>query len=200
MYFFRELCSHLKNHGIALIYTDTIPGFVGDAFSAIARKKIYSLKKRTIQKKLACAFASIKQIEKIAELNQTEKKILKKYFPGELTIILKVKKNHQLLFGKTIAARIPNCPFLLKLLSFYNNPFVLTSSNFSGQKEFTNIVKIKKQFSVNNFFKTQFSKNKINFFLLDKKLILKPMASSIIQVVDNEIKFLRYGRIKEIEV
>lgn len=178
-----------------LIHTDTIPGFIADAFSAVARKNIYSLKKRTTQKKLACAFKDIKQIEKITELNQIEKKILKKYFPGELTIILKVKKNHQLLFGKTIAARIPNCPFLLRLLSFYNRAFVLTSSNFSGQKELTNIVKIKKNFSENKFFK-----NKINFFLLDKKLILKPIASSIIQVIDDEVKFIRYGRIKEIKV
>ena len=189
MLFFKKFSSQLRKDGIVLIRTDTVPGFIGDAFSLLARKNIYSLKKRITQKKLACAFKNIEQIKKYTLLNQKEEQIIEKYLPGKLTIILKVKKKYCFYFGKTIAVRIPNCPFFLKLLSFYNRPVVLTSSNISGEKEITNTKLIAKKFSNKN----------LNFFLLDKNFTFKVIPSSIVQVINGEVKFIRYGKIKKIE-
>ena len=75
--------------------------------------------------------------------------MLKKFWPGEYTFILK-RKPGIVLYGldeRTVAIRIPRYPFLSNLLKKIDRPLVQTSSNVSGQPPLQNIKDIIKIFS-----------------------------------------------------
>ncbi|MDR3152214.1 MAG: L-threonylcarbamoyladenylate synthase [Bifidobacteriaceae bacterium] len=128
----------LKEGKILEIKTDTLPALVCDPYNIKAIKQIFSLKKRPTSKQLPL-FIPIKWNEKslIDPWNTLEKKIIKKFWPGPLTIIKKFScqapKRPVLGDPKdTIALRCPNYGPLLEILNKFG-PIASTSSNISGQ-------------------------------------------------------------------
>jgi L-threonylcarbamoyladenylate synthase len=93
------------------VETDTVLGII-----SLSSNLIYTIKKRSRNKKLIRFISSIDEIEHLSEL---EKQILKKYWPGGLTII----KNG-------IGYRMPNHPKLLQLINMTNKVFS-SSANLS---------------------------------------------------------------------
>ena len=80
----------LKNGGVAIFPTDTVYG-IGTLPKKEYMEKIYKIKKRDFSKKI---IALISDKNKLAELiNETDENIkkieniLKKYWPGELTVL-----------------------------------------------------------------------------------------------------------------
>lgn len=134
----------LKRGGVVVCPTDTVCGFLADASNKKAVDKIYKIKKRPKSKPLSVFVKDLKMAREIAYINEEQAKILKKFWPGKYTFILKRKLNIKL-FGvkrKTIAIRIPKHPFLNKLLKKINIPLVQTSVNISAQLPLNNIQEI----------------------------------------------------------
>ena len=146
--------SAIKKGEVVICPTDTVYGFLADALNKKAVEKIFKIKKRARQKPLPVFIKDIKMAKELAEINEKQEKILKKYWPGKYTFILKRKElrdvgDHTILWGvdkKTIALRIPKYKFLNDLLKKINKPLVQTSVNISGQASLTKIDDIIKQF------------------------------------------------------
>ena len=176
----------LKSNGLVILPTDTIYGIAADANSDSAIQKIYNLKKRSKKKPIAIFLKNIIEIEKNFILNDLEREIIQKYIPGAITIILRPKKNNK--FSKllnqnndSVAVRIPNHKFCLKLLNEFSGPIAISSSNVSGQKEINNINLLEKQFN-----------NDVDL-IIEGELGKEQIASTIIKIENNEVKILRQG-------
>ena len=176
----------LKSNGLVILPTDTIYGIAADANSDSAIQKIYNLKKRSKKKPIAIFLKNIIEIEKNFILNDLEREIIQKYIPGAITIILRPKKNNK--FSKllnqnndSVAVRIPNHKFCLKLLNEFSGPIAISSSNVSGQKEINNINLLEKQFN-----------NDVDL-IIEGELGKEKIASTIIKIENNEVKILRQG-------
>ncbi len=120
--------SILEKGGVIICPTDTVYGFLADASNKKAVAKIYKIKKRPKSKPLPVFVSSIKMARELAEINDRQEKVLKKYWPGAYTFVLPKKK------GGTIALRMPKHAFLQKLLKKIDRPLVQTSVNISGQE------------------------------------------------------------------
>lgn len=110
----------LKKGGVVICPTDTVYGFLADASNKKAVAKIYNIKKRPKSKPLAVFVTDLKTAGELAQIDEEQNKILKKYWPGKYTFVLPKKG------GETIALRIPKHVFLQKLLKKINRPLLQT--------------------------------------------------------------------------
>lgn len=112
--------------------TDTVYGIGCDIFDLDNIKKIYDIKKRSLDKPLACLCADLEQIKEIAVVDDKIISLIKTFLPGPLTLILKSKEHVKSMIGyDTIGVRIPNSLTALNLLK-ENGPMLTTSVNDSG--------------------------------------------------------------------
>lgn len=156
----------IKRGGVVICPTDTVYGFLADATNKKAVEKIYKIKKRPKSKPLPVFARDIKMAKQIAEINARQEKILRKYWPGKYTFVLKSKIKRQksklqfknkkfteklsnLVVSKdnTIGIRIPKYKFLNDLLKSINRPLAQTSVNISGEPPLTKIEDIETRFA-----------------------------------------------------
>lgn len=125
----------LKGGGVAIVPTDTVYGLICDGLNEKAKKRIYEIKGRSLNKPLIGFVDSIEKVEKFAEVRPEKIDILKDNWPGAVTFILKAKKplSHITTKTSTIAFRIPDNEFLLKLIKKFDI-LASTSANISGEK------------------------------------------------------------------
>lgn len=120
--------------------TDTVYG-VGvryDDTSAIERLKW--VKGRPEDKPFPMMVSSVTQLEKVAWLDVNIIKIINKFTPGALTLVLNKKDNVSdvVTNGKsTIAVRIPDDRFVLDLIDAVGIPLLVTSANLSNKPSCT---------------------------------------------------------------
>lgn len=134
----------LKKGGVIVCPTDTVYGFLADATNKKAVEKIYKIKKRPKLKPLSVFVKDFKMAQELAEIDSRQAKVLKKFWPGKVTAVLK-RKSGVKIYGvakDTIAIRIPNHKFLNTLLKKVNRPLVQTSVNISGKPPLNNIQEI----------------------------------------------------------
>ncbi|OGZ65238.1 MAG: threonylcarbamoyl-AMP synthase [Candidatus Staskawiczbacteria bacterium RIFCSPHIGHO2_02_FULL_43_16] len=170
--------SVLKKGGVVIVPTDTVYGFIADAGNKKAVKKIYKIKKRPKAKPLPVFVSSIKMARQLAEIDASQFKILRKYWPGKYTFILSRNLpdvGRRVLYGqdkKTIALRIPNHAFLQKLLKKVNRPLVQTSVNISTQEPLKTAEQIM----------TTFGENRLVGLIITVDKPLKSKSSKIIDL------------------
>ncbi len=115
----KDACDSIKKGGVVVFPTDTVYGIGCDPYNKDAINKIYKIKGREKTKQLPVLAYSKKEIKKIAYLDENSEKISDKFWPGPLTLILKVKDKkieESLGLEGKIAVRIPNHPCMLALL------------------------------------------------------------------------------------
>jgi len=133
----KQAAEVIKKGGLVVFPTDTVYGLGANAFLPEARKKIYWIKERSFDKPLIFLLDEIKKIYPlISELPKNAKKLIKKYWPGPLSIIFKSSPLGTILTGgsRTIGLRIPDNQIALSLISASGVPLATTSANLSGEK------------------------------------------------------------------
>lgn len=124
----------ISEGGVVICPTDTVYGFLADAENKKAVEKIYKIKKRPKSKPLPIFVKDIKMAKCLAEISKAQEVVLKKYWPGKYTFILKSKKPIDIgSRSNTIALRIPKHKFLNSLLKKIDKPLAQTSVNISGR-------------------------------------------------------------------
>ena len=124
-----------KNHCIA-VPTETVYGLAGNAYSDMAVKKIFKLKKRPVNNPLIVHYYDINKLGKDCYINGNFIKLYNKFSPGPITFILKLKNNSKISRfitnkKKNLAVRFPKHPMLRKLLKNLNYPLAAPSANIS---------------------------------------------------------------------
>lgn len=180
----KEIKAILDNDGLIIIPTDTVYGIACNAFSDYAIEKLFQVKKRDRNKPINVLSDSIEKLKIVVkEFNEVENKLIKKFFPGALTIICQKRDNISNLLTanlKTIGIRIPNNDIALKILASYPYPLAVTSANISGEKTDTNIKELISDFADN-----------VDIFI-DGGYISN-LASTIVKTDNNYITVLRQG-------
>lgn len=162
--------------------TDTAYGLGADFQAPAAFKKIYLIKNRPKNKKVALVAASLKQVKKFFRLNKKELSLAKKYWPGPLTIILPLR-NKKLKLG----VRVPKNSLAREICKRFGKPITATSANLAGEKECYQIKDVIKQFS---------RKKCRPDLIIDAGLLKKVKPSTLVKLENNEIKIIRQGTIK----
>ncbi len=139
-----DFAINLLEQGKILAFpTETVYGIGGDINSKLAAEAVYSIKKREAKKPLSAHISSIDMIEDLIESpSELFYKLVDKFLPGPLAIIVKRKKERIKDFITsgldTISIRFPNDDNCLKLISSFGRPLAATSANISGEVAFTN--------------------------------------------------------------
>lgn len=182
-----EIKDVLDNDGLIIFPTDTVYGIACNSFSDAAIKKLFLAKNRSFDKPIGVLTNSIEKIDKIANnINDLERELVDKYFPGNLTIIFDKKNNVSNLLTankNTIGIRIPDNEIALQILRSYKYPLATTSVNLAGKKEGTEI----------NDFIDEF-KDKVDIIIDGGKT--NEIPSTIVRVENNKINILREGSLK----
>jgi L-threonylcarbamoyladenylate synthase len=128
-----------KNGGIIVYPTDTVYGIGCDPYNKKSVDRIYQIKQRPKTKPFPILAYSLDVVSEIADFDNDSKKIASKFWPGPLTLILKLKDEklkESLNLHEKIAIRVPNNQCLLNLLKM-SKLLIGTSANLSGEGSFT---------------------------------------------------------------
>lgn len=173
----------IENGAVIVCSTDTVYGLVADATNKKAVEKIFKIKQRPKNKPLPIFIKDIKMARELAVIDKNQEKILKRYWPGKYTFVLKRKSGIKI-YGvakNTIALRIPKYRFLNDLLKKINKPLAQTSVNISGKPALTKIADII----------SQFGRPGLPILIVDGRDLLKNKPSVIIDLTKDKIKTLR---------
>jgi len=122
--------------GIAIYPTDTVYGIGCDVFNEKSVLKIFELKKREM-KPFPILLSEPEVAAEIAEVSELAERLMKHFWPGELTLKVYPKKKIPKYFldeeGK-IAIRVPDHPVPRMLAKHIAGIIVGTSANISGMK------------------------------------------------------------------
>jgi len=134
--------NELKKGNIIVFPTETVYGIGANAFNKKAVKKIFKVKGRPADNPLIVHIASKKQLNLIAkEIPIKAKNLIKKFWPGPLTLVLKKKALIPSIVTanlKTVAVRMPKHNVALKLIRLLKKPIAAPSANIAGKPSATN--------------------------------------------------------------
>ena len=182
-----QIATKAINDGAIVIFpTDTVYGIGCNPYDHEAVLSLYEIKKREKTKPFPVIGYSKKEIEAIAEFNPLEEKIAEKFWPGPITLILKVRDKEiqeSLDLRGKIAVRVPNNQCVLSLLKECKL-LVGTSANISGTTPFNDPKECDKNLSGYDL-------------LIDGGIISGQGESTIVEIENNDVKILRKGSISE---
>jgi len=132
----RKCAAVLRSGGIAAYPTDTVYGLGSDVHNVEAVIKIFTAKQRPLNLPLPVLICDLSQLAELtADIPPLAKKLMAKFWPGGLTIVLAASPafNSPALAGsRKIAVRIPAHAVTLKLIEEFGRPIVGTSANLHG--------------------------------------------------------------------
>ncbi|EAZ94443.1 translation factor, SUA5-family protein [Flavobacteria bacterium BAL38] len=165
--------------------TETVYGLAGNAFSDVAIKKIYEVKKRPSFNPLIVHIKSFDFLDTIAtEIPEKAHLLANAFWPGPLTLLLKKQPTISNLVTAnldTVAVRIPNHPVALELLHQLDFPLVAPSAN-----PFTRISPTKAEHVA------QYFENEIDM-VLDGGTCTAGVESTIVGFESNKVIVYRLG-------
>ena len=179
-----EVVEAFKNHNVLAIPTDTVYG-VGVLYGDIEDlNRLKHAKHRPETKPIPMMVSNVEQMKQIAKVDQRTEKLVKAFLPGPLTLILPVSDSLNLEFtnGKeTVAVRIPDEEFILKVIDELNTPLCVSSANVSGKPAALSLKEVKE--------------NLPNIDAAVKGVCKEMQASTIVDCTQEELRILREGPI-----
>ncbi len=138
-------CASLIDGGSIIIFpTDTVYGIGCDPLNDDSVLKLFKIKNRPLDKHLPILTDNILHLSHLVEVTEKAKILINRFWPGPLTLILKLKKNGSLTsryaFDDTIAIRIPDNKCTINLIHLTENKLLVgTSANLSNHSPLTNL-------------------------------------------------------------
>lgn len=151
----------IRRGGLVIFPTETVYGLGADAFNAAAVAEIFRVKGRPEGKPLIVHVSKKYMINLLArDIPRVARKLVKKFWPGPLTLILQSRASILTLVSgssafmlhsmkaqrstkRTVAVRMPDHPVALALIRAAG-PLAAPSANLSGQKPPTRVSEIPK--------------------------------------------------------
>lgn len=175
----------LDNHGVIAFPTETVMG-LGVYFDDFeAYNKLNRVKERPEDKPYSMMLKSPKDIEKYAYIDDKTIKIINRFMPGPLTLLLKAKEGlpKWVTHGSgIIGIRVPDHDVSLALLNAVEKPLLVPSANKSGKPPAVTSKQVEEIF-----------KNELDFIVSGEANLDKP--STILDLTKGEIVVVRAGPI-----
>ena len=191
---YEEIERYLKAGKLIIYPTDTVYGVGGIIELEETIENIYKAKERNFKSPLIVLVSDMEKIEKIAYINEKNRekieKLIKRFWPGGLTIILKRKDNVPDIMvsgGATVGVRMPEHEIALNIISRAGGMLPTTSANISGEATPKSYAELSEKF-----------KSRVDI-IVDGGECPIGSASTIIDMSD-EPKILRLGAISVEEI
>lgn len=133
-----EAIEVLKKGGIAVFPTDTVYGIGCRLDNEESLKRLFSIRNRPEEKAVLVVVDSVEMAQTYLQPipEDVRRKLMNKYWPGGLTIVLPCKTNFVPSIARggrlTLGVRQTNHSILLEILKELNVPLVAPSANFAG--------------------------------------------------------------------
>ena len=142
-----------KNYCIG-VPTETVYGLAANAYSDMAINEIFKLKRRPKNNPLIVHYSNLDDLKKDCLINENFFKLYKKFSPGPITYILKLKKNSKISKyvtnnKKNLAVRFPNHNVFKTLLKSLDYPLAAPSANVSNGLSPIQALDVKEEFGSN---------------------------------------------------
>jgi L-threonylcarbamoyladenylate synthase len=180
----------IRRGGVIAFPTETVYALAGDANSAQALMRIYTLKKRIATSPMAILVKDLKTAEQIAVFNDLAYKLGHKFCPGPLTLILPAQKDAAIVrtAGDNIGIRIPSHLIAQQILQALNIPLIGTSANLSGEPSALCADQVRQYFD-----------NQLDL-IINESDIIGVEASTIVDLTVSPPRILRVGAILPAEI
>ena len=179
--------SVLQNGGIVAFPTETYYGLAIDPDCESAVAKLFEVKQRQAHKPLLLLIDSIEQLnELVSEIPFPYHDLIKKYWPGPLTLIFPARDTlSKLLTGNsgTVGARISPHPIARELVRKMGKPITATSANLSGRESARSALEVLQMF-----------KDKIDY-ILDGGETAAGLCSTVCGLKNGVLTVLREGQV-----
>ncbi len=142
---------YLDTNNCIGVPTETVYGLAANAYSNSAVKKIFNLKKRPKNNPLIVHYQDINSLRKDCLINDNFIKLYKKFSPGPITYILRLKKNSKISNKvtnnkKSLAVRFPKHKIFKNLLEQLDYPLAAPSANISTKVSAVQAADVKEEF------------------------------------------------------
>jgi len=125
--YIHEAAHILNSGGLVIFPTETVYGVGASLFNQKAIERLYDIKKRPKDKPFSIHIAKKEKVDEFAfGVPVAAYKLMDKFWPGPLTLVLKTIK------GSTVGLRMPDNEIASRIISETNGPVVLPSANLSG--------------------------------------------------------------------
>ncbi|MEC7710988.1 MAG: L-threonylcarbamoyladenylate synthase [Thermoproteota archaeon] len=183
-----KIAKSYENGEIIAFPTDTVYGIGCDPFKKDSITKIYDLKKRAGEKRFPILGISKIELEKIVEFNSDAEKISQRFWPGQVTLLLPIRKevSEKIESNGKIAVRVPNNECILSILKKCKL-IIGTSANISGEKSILD----------SNELKIKLPEVDV---LVDSGKIFSSGESTIIDFNDGKLEMIREGSVSKEEI
>lgn len=183
-----KACEILNRGGLVVAPTETRYGLLVRIDNTSAVSKLFEIKGRNIKKPSAIFVKDIFVLNQLAEVSLTARKLVERFLPGPMTLVLKTKKEFGEFFtlNQMTGFRISSSPVIDSILG-KTGPLSATSANLSGQAEPDNIAGIYEQLGEN-----------IELYL-DGGILNNP-GSTVVEIVNDQVRILREGPISADEI
>lgn len=135
-----DLWERLPKSGVFVTPTDTVLGFgcLREDSEAVSRIRLL---KRSFDSRFITLVRSVAELKTLAQVDAKQTAILEKNWPGAITFILKGIEG-----GSTLAFRLPDFDFILKLMAHLGGPILSTSCNLHNEPTLTSVQKAQEVF------------------------------------------------------
>lgn len=171
---------------IVIFPTETAYGIAADALNRDAVEKVYKAKRRPREKGLTVIVASMEQAEQYTELSGGERKIVKDFMPGPLTLVTEKSEEVPENLNEKFVFRISSSEIARELAE--EGPITATSANISGNETSYRVEDISQEL-----------REKAGYIINAGKLEQSP-TSTIVEIVDGEVVIHREGPINKSEI
>jgi L-threonylcarbamoyladenylate synthase len=187
-----EAIEAMQNGKTVVFPTETSYGLGCDATSQEAVDKIFKIKQRKSDKPLLVVVSAVEMAKKYLVWNDLLEDLSKKYWPGPLTVVGEWNKKENLAIGvvaadNTIAVRVTNFSLTKFLSEHLNRPVVATSANLADAGDVYDSKQVLAMFS---------DKDAKPDILIDRGELPRNPPTTIVSVINDNLKILRQGQIK----
>ena len=180
----KKVVEEVKKSHLVITPTDTVYGILAKAMDENVVDKVYEAKQRAKNKSFIVLVSNMELLNQVVDnITDIHKDLMKRYWPGKLTIIFSKKKSvsDKLTGGKeTIAIRYPNHKELLEVIEQVGEPLISTSANLSNSDTIIHPSMIEPELS------------KYISYISDGGTI-EALSSTIVSVENGKVRILRDG-------
>lgn len=179
-------CIEILNEGKPLVFpTETVYGIGVRYDLERGFSRLVDIKKRPPEKPFTLMISSYDEVSLFANVDENILRVVHRFFPGELTLILEAKETYPwvTLNHKTIGIRMSGSQKVTSLIHKVGVPLLVTSVNRSGKPPLNDVSDIEKEFEDEHL------------DIVRDNEILSGTPSTIVMIMNNEITCIRKGNI-----
>ncbi len=182
----------LRTGEVVVFPTETFYGLAADALNESAVQRVASLKGRDHNQPIALIVADSTMLKQVvSEVPPRAKKLIRRFWPGPLTLVLTANKGLTRLLCNPeggVGIRVSSHPVAAALVQGLGSPITATSANPSGAESAKTVAQARGYFGA-----------AIKYFL-DGGELKGPKGSTVLDMQQDRFKIIREGEISSEEL